>query len=237
MNSLYQRMVRAAYLGLLALATISLTGCGTTPHTFAAAEPAGTASPSGATLPAGSTPVSAPPLGVPADVGSSTNRQGPYWVSPGNRITITFSGIPNPPPKHEEKVREDGCISPPFLGRPVMAAGKTIGKLQEELQNLYVPDYYTRALTVTLTREELWFFVGGEVRNPNRYIYSGELTVLKAIQTAGGFTEYARRGKVQVTRANGHKEKPVDCGKAIKNPRLDLPIFPGDQVYVDRRPI
>ena len=30
-----------------------------------------------------------------------------------------------------------------------MAAGKTVGKLQEELQNLYVPDYYTRALTVT----------------------------------------------------------------------------------------
>ena len=94
-----------------------------------------------------------------------------------------------------------------------------------------------RALTVTLTREELWFYVGGEVRNPNRYIYSGELTVLKAIQTAGGFTEYAKRSKVQVTRANGRKEKPVDCGKALKNPKLDLPIFPGDQVHVDRRPI
>ena len=165
---------------------------------------------------------------------AATNSPGADWVSPGNKITVTFSGISNPPPKYEEKVREDGYINPPLLG-PVMAAGKTIGKLQEELQSLYVPKYYTRALTVTVSTEERWFFVGGEVRNPNRYLYSGQMTVLKAIQTAGGFSEYARRSKVQVTRADGRKEKPVNCDKAVKNPKLDLPIYPGDYISVERR--
>jgi protein involved in polysaccharide export with SLBB domain len=61
------------------------------------------------------------------------------------------------------------------------------------------------------------------------------MTVLKAIQTAGGFTEFAKRTKVQVTRANGHKEKPVNYDKAVKNPKLDLPIYPGDQIFVDKR--
>jgi len=116
-----------------------------------------------------------------------------------------------------------------------MAAGKTIGQLQEELQKLYVPDYFTRALTVTVATEERWFFVGGDVRNPNRYLYSGQMTVLKAVQTAGGFTEFAKRSRVQITRADGRKETPVNCDKAVKNPKLDLAIFPGDQIFVDRR--
>jgi protein involved in polysaccharide export with SLBB domain len=61
------------------------------------------------------------------------------------------------------------------------------------------------------------------------------MTVLKAIQAAGDFTDFGKKSKVEVIRANGHKEKPVDCYKAIKNPKLDLPIFPGDQVIVPRR--
>ena len=149
-------------------------------------------------------------------------------------MTVTFSGTPNPPPKHEETVREDGNINPPFLGHSVKAAGKTIGMLQEELQNLYVPAYYSRALTVTVTIEERWVYVGGEVKSPNRYIYSGEPTTLKAIQTAGDFTDFAKRTKVQITRASGRKET-VNCTKAIKNPKLDLPIYPGDQIFVPRR--
>ena len=59
--------------------------------------------------------------------------------------------------------------------------------------------------------------------------------VLKAVQTAGGFTEFAKRTRVQITRADWRKETPVNCDKAVKNPKLDLAIFPGDQIFVDRR--
>ena len=79
-----------------------------------------------------------------------------------------------------------------------------------------------------------FFFVTGEVRGPNRYEYSTDLTVLKAITTAGGFTDYAKPSAVVVTRANGEQSK-VDCKKAKSNPKLDLPIYPGDQVTVPRR--
>ena len=226
MNSFFRSAVRWCCTGLLSLGAISLSGCGTPQYAFSGPDPAGVASPTG------STPVSVP---APSDSASSSNSLGADWLSPGNKITITYSGIINAPPKHEEKVREDGYISPPLLGRPVMAAGKTIGQLQEELQKLYVPDYFTRALTVTVATEERWFFVGGDVRNPNRYLYSGQMTVLKAVQTAGGFTEFAKRTRVQITRADGRKETPVNCDKAVRNPKLDLAIFPGDQIFVDRR--
>jgi len=219
---------RWCFLPALAFTALALlTGCGTTPYAYPDAQ-ATNAAPA-----IGSSPVSVPAV-APPNAGAATNQTADQ-IQPGVKLTVIFSGIPNPPPKHEEKVREDGYISPPYLVRPVKAAGKTIGKLQEELQTLYVPDYFTRALTVTVTIEERWFYVGGEVKNGNRYIYSGEITVLKAIQTAGGFTEFARRSKVQVTRANGHKEKPVNCDKAIFDSKLDLPIYPGDQIFVRKR--
>ncbi|MCX8108287.1 MAG: SLBB domain-containing protein, partial [Verrucomicrobiae bacterium] len=66
-------------------------------------------------------------------------------------------------------------------------------------------------------------------------IYTGEMTVLKAISTAGGFTEFAKRNRVEVTRASGGKPVVVDCVKALKNPRLDIPIYPGDRIFVHKR--
>ena len=67
--------------------------------------------------------------------------------------------------------------------------------------------------------------------------YLSEMTVLKAIQTAGDFTDFSRKTQIQVIRANGHKEKLVNYNKALGNPKLDLPIFPGDQVIVPKRHI
>jgi protein involved in polysaccharide export with SLBB domain len=152
---------------------------------------------------------------------------------PGNKITVTFSGTPNPPPKHEEKIREDGHISPPLLGKPVMAAGRTVGQLQEELQGLYVPAYF-RSLTVTVTTEERVVYVGGEVKNPGPHPYLPGMTVLKAIQAAGDFTEYGNRRNVVLTRANGVQET-VNCSKALKDPKYDKLVFPDDRIHVRKR--
>jgi polysaccharide export outer membrane protein len=201
-------------------------GCGTPQYTFPEAQSTNAAPATG------SSPVSVSTNAAPTSLVPSSVQTADQ-IQPGVKLTIIFSGIPVPPPKHEEKVREDGYISPPLLGR-VMAAGKTVGKLQEDLQNLYVPAYFTRALTVTVLIEERWFYVGGEVKNANRYIYSGEVTVLKAIQAAGDFTPFANRRKVKVIRGNG-KTETVNYDKALKNPKLDLPVYPGDQVIVPIR--
>ncbi len=210
------------FLTLTFLGTWLLAGCRSALPAFSDQEPSRAAGEPAET-----------PVGTQATNGPSINETADR-IQPGVKLTITFSGTPNPPPKHEEKVREDGNISPPYIGRSVKAAGKTIGQLQEELQNDYVPAYFARALTVTVTAEERWFHVGGEVRKADRYLYSGQTTVLRAIQTAGDFTDFAKRTKVQITRASGRKET-VNCDKAIKNPKLDPPIYPGDQIFVPRR--
>jgi protein involved in polysaccharide export with SLBB domain len=59
------------------------------------------------------------------------------------------------------------------------------------------------------------------------------MTVLKAINRAGGFTEYADRRKVRITRING-QQIMVDCKSALKKPDLDVPLYPGDRIEVVR---
>jgi protein involved in polysaccharide export with SLBB domain len=65
-------------------------------------------------------------------------------------------------------------------------------------------------------------------------MYAGEITVLRAIASSGGFTDFAARGRVELVRANGQKLK-VDSRRAADNAKLDLPVVPGDTIYVPRR--
>jgi polysaccharide biosynthesis/export protein VpsN len=151
----------------------------------------------------------------------------------GDRITIVFSGPPNPPPPHVEQIRSDGYISPPLLPGSVQAAGRTIGDLQQELHQRYVPDYF-RTLTITVKAEERFFFVGGHVISPGRQPYLSGMTLTKAIQVAGDFTIWAAKGNVQITRTDGRTEEH-DVNAILRDPRLDPPIYPNDAVYVSRR--
>jgi protein involved in polysaccharide export with SLBB domain len=152
----------------------------------------------------------------------------------GDEVTIEFRGVPIPPERHVERIKQDGTIRPPVVDRdgPVQAAGLTRLQLENELGKRYEKFY--KHLTVTVSTENRVFYVGGEVRTPSRQPYQGEMTVLKAIASAGGFTDFAKKSNVQLIRANGQKFK-VDCRKALKDSKLDLAVYPDDQIHVPRR--
>jgi len=153
----------------------------------------------------------------------------------GDKVFVIITDIPVNYGPLEQTIREDGTITLP-LSIQVKAAGKKAGDLATEIHDLYVPKYYLRA-TVTVKPEERVFYVGGQVRQPNRYVYAGEMTLLRAIKVAGDFTDYAKKTKVMVTRAKGGKPLIVNCKKAINNPKYDVPIYPGDRIEVPQRVI
>jgi len=156
-------------------------------------------------------------------------------LSPGDPITITFSGNSNAPNfPHEEIIAEDGTIEPPLLGMKVMAAEKRVGELRDELHSLYVPDYF-KTLTVTIQTEARFFFVGGSVRQPGQIPYLSEMTVLKAVQAAGDFNQFANHKKVELRRDDGGQVLVIDCKKARRDSKLDVPVYPGDIIYVPQR--
>ena len=86
-------------------------------------------------------------------------------LEPGNQITITFSGLSTIPIPYSCRIREDGTMSPPYLKEPVVAAGKTVGELELELEQKYVPDIY-KTINVTIKTADRFFYVGGRFGNP-----------------------------------------------------------------------
>jgi protein involved in polysaccharide export with SLBB domain len=62
----------------------------------------------------------------------------------------------------------------------------------------------------------------------------GEMTVLRAIDTVGGFTDFAKKTRIELRRANGEVHV-INWDKARKDPKLDLKVYPNDQIMVPRR--
>ena len=170
----------------------------------------------------------------PATGGTSTQSAGSASIlQKGDMVSVTFSDIPLPGmPEVKQRIPDDGKLSLP-LDVNVQAVGKTGFQLEQEIKALYVPKYFVR-LTVSVKSDERWYYVGGEVRTANRYVYSGDLTVLRAIDTAGGFSDFADKKKIELRRANGQMHM-VSQKEALKDPRKDLPVYPNDQIIVHKR--
>jgi protein involved in polysaccharide export with SLBB domain len=157
-------------------------------------------------------------------------------IRPGDSIIVTFSDLPKEPfvIPYEERVKEDGTILL-LQNLTFTAAGKTRAELEQEVHDAYVPKFYVRlTVSVRQKQETQFYYVLGEVKMPGRQIYVSRLTVLGAIASAQGFTDFARKTVVKLTRSDG-RQFTIDCNKALKNPKLDLEVYPGDTVYVPRK--
>jgi protein involved in polysaccharide export with SLBB domain len=155
-------------------------------------------------------------------------------IKVGEKLTITLLDIPTPLPALEEQVRNDGTITL-IESQTFQAAGKNRGDLEKEIRERYVPRIFQK-MTVNIqhTVSTRFYSVGGEVKAPGRQVYINRLRLLDAIQSAGDFTDFARRGKVQLTRANGQIHY-IDCIDALKDPKLNVEIYPGDNIRVERK--
>jgi protein involved in polysaccharide export with SLBB domain len=205
----------AAMCGIVALG-IFLAGC----HSHSSKRgPTAT----GATLGAAGSPVGAGG-GIPE----------PEMFRVGDSVTVLFLDMPTTVPPFEVKIKEDGTVTL-LLNQTFTLVGKTPGELEKEIRACYVPRYY-KYMTVTVRRERqtLFYYVDGEVKAPARQIYIERTTVLKAIASAGGFTDFAKKRGVKLTRLDGRK-LTINCVKAIDEPSLDVEIYAGDKIYVPRK--
>ena len=172
---------------------------------------------------------------VPGSEVPKTGRRVPYndRFQVGDLVKITFSGnvanelLSKP---HEEHVKEDGSITPPYVGS-VVALNKRPGELQKELQDKY--DLTFKNLTVTVTAGDRYFHVDGEVNRKGPCPYLAETDLVQAISAAGGFTEFANKKNIRLIHPNGEIEI-VNYNKAVEDPGFNRPIYPGDKIVVRR---
>jgi polysaccharide export outer membrane protein len=82
-------------------------------------------------------------------------------------------------------------------------------------------------------------YVQGEVRTPGAVKYASDLTIVKAVTQAGGFTPLAASGRVDLLRNEGEKKVRirVDLDKLLRSPEdnPDVRLRPDDIIFVPQR--
>lgn len=162
---------------------------------------------------------------IPATTSSAQLR-------PGDSLTIALLGIPDPS-THPTQIDEQGLVSLPYIG-PVSAAGATTSDLAQRIRDAYITRKFYTAVDVSVTVTERYVYIGGEVTRPGRVVWTPDLTLTKAIQSAGGFTLYAKETKVTLVR--DQQAHDVNVKLAQRQPAQDPLLMPGDSIQVPRSP-
>ena len=172
---------------------------------------------------------------APAQVANSTNSPKADPLRVGDKVRVELGGLPTTsqtPLPLDQEIKEDGTINMPHIGT-VQAAGKTPSEVEQDIFKKYVPSYY-QSVTVTVSPSDRFYYVGGQVNRPGEQHYNGAITVSKAIQAGGDFTDFANRRKILLIRMHGKIEN-VNYYKIIEHPELDPQVYPGDKIEVKRR--
>jgi polysaccharide export outer membrane protein len=133
-------------------------------------------------------------------------------------------------------VRPDGNISLPLIG-DIQAEGLTVDDLKKEMNRRMGEYIQEPSVSVSVSEiNSLKIYIIGEVRAPGEQDLISYTTVLHAIARAGGFTDFAKRNKIQIIRTQGNEKIKIkfNYNQVIKGKKLDqnIPLRPGDVILV-----
>jgi protein involved in polysaccharide export with SLBB domain len=146
-------------------------------------------------------------------------------------------------------VTDSGDLEVPYLGR-FPAENRTCKQLARELKAALEKEYYYQATVIiavdSMAKSRGKVYLVGPVRMPGpQELPSDEvLTLSKAILRAGGFTDFADKHNVKITRQGGAGESDkvtlvVDVGQIFDKGKIenDVALKPGDLIYIPERMI
>ena len=133
-------------------------------------------------------------------------------------------------------VMPDGKISYPLIGE-IQAAGRNVTELKkaitEKLQNYVTAPEVTVIVQESLSRR---IYTHGKLNRPGPYPLLPGMTVLQAISTAGGFTEWADEKNILIVRREGAKEVQLRFNHkeyvSGKNLEQNILLKPNDTIVV-----
>lgn len=131
-------------------------------------------------------------------------------------------------------VRPDGKISLPLL-HDVQAAGLTAMQLATNIRDGLTKYLNSPQVTVTVTQiNSRRVFVTGEVNRSGALPLLPGMTVLQALASSGGFTQFAKEKGIYILRTeNGKQVKlPYNYKDVLKGTKEDVPLQAGDVIVV-----
>jgi polysaccharide biosynthesis/export protein len=133
-------------------------------------------------------------------------------------------------------VRPDGKISLPLLN-DVQAAGLTPAQLAAQVTESlkkYVTNPQVTVIVATINSQRVYIL--GEVTRPGAFPLLPGMSVLQALSSAGGFTQFAKVKSIFVRRVENGKESkyPFNYRDVIngKKPEQDILLKAGDTIVV-----
>ncbi|HEX4380949.1 MAG TPA: polysaccharide biosynthesis/export family protein [Candidatus Acidoferrum sp.] len=172
------------------------------------------------------------PKGAPAGVVAQSDPD--YKI--GAQDVVRIDVWKEPEISRTTPVRPDGRISLPLLN-DVQAAGLTptqlAGIISEGLKKYITNPQVTVGVTEINSRR---VYVTGEVTKPGAFPLQPNMTVLQALTSSGGFTQFAKVKGIYVLRAEDGKQvkHPFNYKQIIsgKHPELNIVLQPGDVIVV-----
>ena len=152
----------------------------------------------------------------------------------GDPVQLAISGVPQDEQAQVNNiyiVDANGLINLPYINK-VKAQGRTPAELAAAVEQAYRANriYTNPTITVVMQPSARFVNVGGSVRNPTRVPFTEDMTLLTAINAAGGFNDFADQGHVRLLR--GKESKVFNVKRFRSDPSQDIPLQPGDKVEV-----
>ncbi len=155
-------------------------------------------------------------------------------LRPGDPLEIKIGGVPN-----EEQLQVNntytidakGSVNLPYINK-VKAEGLTPAELSRAIEEAYRANkvYTNPNITILMQPTARYVNVGGSVRNPTRVPFTEDMTLLTAINAAGGFNDFADQRHVRLLR--GNEAKIYDVRQFRRDPSQDVRLRPGDRIEV-----
>ena len=183
-------------------------------------------------------PVDSPEFGTSAAVGdhmlsspsgSDGAISGAYVLKPLDPIYVRFSGVLEQQ-QLELVIDEKGEISLLHLKESVKASGLTTSALEDKIEHLYMEGGIYKNVSINVTMTAKIYYVQGEVNQPGQFQLMSGTTLLQAIAGARGYTPFANKKKVTVTRYG--KIYTYNAKDLEKNPARDVKVEAGDVIKV-----
>jgi polysaccharide export outer membrane protein len=133
-------------------------------------------------------------------------------------------------------VRPDGKISVPLLN-DVQASGLTAMQLAASLRDGLSKYLTNPQVTVTVTEiNSRRVYLTGEVNHPGALPLLPNMTVLQALSSAGGFTQFAKLKSIYIMRTEDGKQvkHPFNYKEVVKGnlAEQNISLQPGDVIVI-----
>lgn len=171
---------------------------------------------------------------LPAPHGSQGAAVRPYMIGPYDTLSIKVFGVEELD-LEEVKADSGGNISVPMLGS-ISAIGKTPSELATEIER-GLRSKHIRDPQVAVNLKEMVsqvFTIDGQVDEPGSYPVLGNMTLVRAVATAGGLSEFANLDDVVVFRTVGGEKMAglYNLGAVRSGLYADPTIYPDDVIVI-----